>query len=191
MEKNHDNLKKAISKLPGYEPDDRVWVTLNEKLNELPLSNALNTLPEYEPDDKLWDLIAANAAVKKPTLLWWHYAAAMVAVGLSLGMLFYGKGQQQQVSYSIEKVDSRLQNDEIKVTDAQYKRLKAYCETETLVCNSKDYKQLQDEYEKLNEASAQLQQAIGEYNTEAELIRQFAILEEQKADILNEMAKMI
>ncbi|MEO6287867.1 MAG: hypothetical protein ABIN80_17675 [Dyadobacter sp.] len=189
MEKNHDNLKKVISKLPVYEPDDQVWMTLNEKLNELPLKKALNTLPDYEPDGKLWNLIAANAFVKKPTFHWWHYAAASVAVGLSLGMLFYGKSQQ--VSYSVEKVDSRLQNDEIKIIDAQYQRLKAYCETETLVCNSKDYRQLQEEYEKLNDASVQLQQAIGEYNTEAELIRQFTILEEQKADILNEMAKLI
>ncbi|MCE6987973.1 hypothetical protein [Dyadobacter sp. CY323] len=189
MEKNHHILKKAISKLPDYEPGEELWSALNENLAEQPLKAAVKELPEYEPDALLWEIISRKT-IKKPTFTWW-YAAAMVVAGLSLGLLIYKNDAQQQVSYSIEKVDSRLQNEGGQVTDTQYQRLKAYCEMETLVCNSKDYRRLQEEYEKLDDASVQLRQAIGEYNTEVELIRQVTILEEQKADVLNEMAKMI
>lgn len=190
MEKNHENLKRAIGKLPGYEPDEQLWNTISEKLNELPLNTAIHALPEYEPDEKLWELIAAKAAVKKPSLRWWHLAAAMAAIG-AVGLLTYVKDANANIAYSVEKIDSRLQNNDLKPTDTQYLRLKAYCETETLVCNSKDYKRLQTEYEKLNDASVQLKQAMGEYNTEVELVQQYIFLEEQKADVLNEMAKMI
>ena len=190
MEKNHDTLQKAISKLAAYEPGEEIWSALNENLAEQPLKGALKQLPEYEPDEMLWDMISRKTT-GKPSFTWSHAAVAMVVLGLSLGLVIYNKNSQQQVSYSIEKVDSRLQNEDGQVTDSQYQRLKAYCEMETLVCTSKDYKRLQEEYEKLNEASVQLRQAIGEYNTEVELVRQVTILEEQKADVLNEMAKMI
>ena len=190
MEKNHKNLQNAIQNLPGYEPGEKLWNNIAEKLNELPLHTAVQALPEYEPDEQLWEMIATKSSVKKPALRWWHLAAAMVAIG-AVGLLTYVKDANANIAYSVEKIDSRLQNNDLKPTDTQYQRLKAYCETETLVCNSQDYKRLQMEYEKLNDASVQLKQAIGEYNTEVELVKQYIFLEEQKADILNEMAKMI
>ncbi|QRR02440.1 hypothetical protein [Dyadobacter sandarakinus] len=190
MEKNKDTLKNAIGRLPAYEPGHQVWLDLREKLNEQPLKQALDTLPEYEPDGMLWELIAAKAPAKKPALIWW-YAAALLAGGLCLGWLTYEKGWNRGISYSTEKADVRLQQGEPSLADAQYLRLKAYCETETIVCNTRDYRRLQEEYEKLNDASVQLKRAIGAYNTEASLIRQVTILEEQKAGILNEMAKLI
>ena len=76
-------------------------------------------------------------------------------------------------------------------TDQQYHLLKTYCETETLVCKSTEYKSLQQEYERLSSASEQLVQAIGDYNTEPALLRQYNEIERQKTDILNAMAKMI
>ena len=59
----------------------------------------------------------------------------------------------------------------------------AYCEAETVVCDTKNFKRLQQEYETLKEAAEQLQQAMGTYNTEPELIRQFSIVEQEKAEI--------
>ena len=62
---------------------------------------------------------------------------------------------------SLYPIDSRLQPNSEAVTDQQFLNLKAYCETETLVCNRSDFKQLTQEYETLRAASRQLQQAIG------------------------------
>lgn len=191
MEEKHKNLQKAIERLPNYEPDKVLWNNIADKLNELPLNTAVRALPQYEPDDKLWELIAASSSVKRPAMRWWHFAAAIIMVGISISMLTNVNNTKPDISFSIEKVDARLQNNNLKPTDPQYQRLKAYCETNTLVCNSKDYKLLQTEYEKLNDASVQLKQTIGEYNTEVELVKQYIFLENQKANILNEMAKMI
>jgi hypothetical protein len=190
MEENQDILKNALSRLPDYEPEDGIWLTLTHKLDEQPLKGALKELPEYEPGEMLWDLIARKTPTGKSPFIQW-YAAAMVLFCLGTGWWIFSQNDHQPVSFSEETIDSRLQSEAGQRTDQQYKLLKAYCETETLVCNSKNYKQLQQEYEKLNDASQQLQQAMGAYNTEAELVRQFNMVEEQKADVLNEMAKMI
>jgi hypothetical protein len=190
MEKNHDILKNALTKLPYYVPGEGVWKSLEDELDELPLKSALKTLPEYEPDDKLWAMITE----KSKTWIYagyWKYAAAVTLLLGIAGAWLIGINAKTPVVYRQEWVDSRLQADAVEVTDQQYEKLKAYCETETLVCNNDDYKRLQQEYEKLTKASGELEQAIGQYNTAPELVRQFTTIEQQKANILNEMAKLI
>ncbi|TLV02176.1 hypothetical protein [Dyadobacter luticola] len=189
MEKNQDNLKNALAKMNDYEPDEKVWSALSQNMDELPLKTALSEMPLYEPDEQLWNLIV-HRPEKTNLRATWRYAAAAILIGI-IGNLLFQKTANQSISYSQEKADERLQADGSLLTDEKYAHLKAYCETETLVCNSKNYKRLQQEYEKLDAAADQLQQAIGAYNTEPELVRQFSAVEEQKAEVLNEMAKMI
>jgi uncharacterized membrane-anchored protein YhcB (DUF1043 family) len=189
MERNHKTLQDAIGRFPKYEPADQVWEALHEKLNEGPLQKALRQMPVYEPDDKLWALIEKKNNGSKTAMVWWYAAAA--AIVLMAGVLLVRTNPSAGISYTQEKADPRLQTGTDLVTDVQYQKLKAYCETETLVCNSDDYRRLRTEYEKLSSASDQLQQAIGNYNAEPELVRQFISVEQQKAEILNEMAKMI
>lgn len=190
MEKNNHILRNALAKLPDYAPDESCWDSLSRNLDELPLKAALKKLPEYEPDDMLWENIVNKPAAKKPLELWKYAAAVILIVGMA-GVWLLKKSNEKQIAFTQERQDKRLQTGMEQVTDQQYLKLKAFCETETLICKSKDYRQLQREYEKLAGAAAELQEAIGEYNTEPELVRQFAIIEQQKAAVLNEMARMI
>lgn len=190
MEKNKHTLKGALTKLPHYSPGDGVWASLNQELNELPLKMAARSLPEYEPDEQLWELIAKGPINNRMAYFWQYAAAVILLMGVG-GVWFIGKKSGRQIAFRQETVDERLQASADQVTDQQYEKLKAYCETETLICASNDYKRLQNEYEDLVNAATQLQQAIGEYNAEPDLVRQFANIEQQKAEVLNEMAKMI
>jgi hypothetical protein len=188
MEKNHNNLQNTIRRFPSYEPEDEVWDAILTELQAAPLRQALARMHGYEPDDKLWDLIERKN-VRKGRVKWWYAAAAaLLLTGLAW---FMWPRQAPRIAYSQEVVDQRLQVEGTLKTDQQYQVLKAYCETETLVCNSPQYKTLQEEYVRLSSASGQLQQAIGSFNTEPELLRQYNDIERQKADILNAMAKMI
>ncbi|KAA6438302.1 hypothetical protein FEM33_16525 [Dyadobacter flavalbus] len=190
MEKNNHLLKNALAKLPDYTPDESCWDSLSRNLDELPLKTALKKLPEYEPDEMLWEMIGSKPAVKK-NLNIRQYAAAVILIAGMAGVWLLGKDNEKQIAFSQEKQDKRLQATAEQITDQEYQKLKAYCETETLICTSKDYRQLQHEYEKLAGAAAELQEAIGAYNTEPELVRQFATIEQQKAEVLNKMAEMI
>ncbi|SEJ00995.1 hypothetical protein SAMN05216327_105257 [Dyadobacter sp. SG02] len=188
MEKNHTNLQNAIRRFPAYEPGNEVWNTINENLLAQPLREALSEMPDYEPDNKLWELIDRKNVRHRR---WkWGYAAAILALAAGISWMILPRGPQR-IAYSQEAVDERLQMDGEVKTDQQYRVLKTYCETETLVCNSTEYRSLQQEYERLSSASDLLAQAIGDYNTEPELLRQFNEIERQKTDILNAMAKMI
>lgn len=188
MEKNHTNLQNAIRRFPAYEPGDEVWNGINENLLAQPLHQALSEMPAYEPDDRLWELIDRKNVQQQR---WkWGYAAAILVLAAGVAWLMLPAGSQH-IAYSQETVDERLQMDTDVKTDQQYRILKTYCETETLICNTTEYRSLQQEYERLSSASQQLVQAIGDYNTEPELMRQYNEIEKQKTDILNAMAKMI
>ena len=190
MEYHVKTLQNALSKLPGYAPKEELWTELSQKLIELPLKDALVQLPQYEPDDSVWEKIEGGSFIKQRYGGFWWVAAAILIVG-ALGIWASETASTRSVSYTQEVVDLRLQIGEEKGTDDQYLRLKATCEAEIVVCSSRDFKRLKQEYETLDMASNQLKQAMGEYNTEPELVRQFNSLEQDKADLLNEMAKMI
>ncbi|MCE7060695.1 hypothetical protein [Dyadobacter sp. CY343] len=188
-ETNHDTLKKALAKLPGYTPAPVAWLAICERLEEAPLQHAITQLPGHEPDEKLWELIERKAPGRK-RIFHWPYAAAVLLAGF-IGIWIWRVNRQPAVFYSQIEIDQRLQAHDVLDTDVQYEKLKAYCETETPVCNTGEYKQLSAEFENLHAASAQLQEVIGQYNTEPELVKQLNSIEKQKAAILNEMAKMI
>lgn len=191
MEHHKKSLQDALGKLSVHQPDGQVWGNIENKLNDIPLQKALTELPQHEPDDLLWTLIEAKTGQKRrPERTWW-YAAAVAVLGSAIGFYLAGRNLTESVSYSQEAVDARLQAGEEPETNDRYQILKAYCEAETLVCSSKDFKRLKNEYETLDTAAEQLKQAMGAYNTEPELMRQFSNLEQEKAEVLNEMAKMI
>jgi phosphoglycerate-specific signal transduction histidine kinase len=189
MEQNKHILINAIKRLPEFGPDDKLWDSIQQKLQEGRLNEALQNLPVYAPSELTWENISANLPRKRVSMSWWY--AASVALIVSLAAWMYENELDKQIQFSQEMADIRLQAGEQPETDLAYQKLQAYCQTETLVCERQDYRRLKDEYEKLHLASEQLFHAIGNYNTEPALVRQFNEVERQKAAVLNEMAKMI
>ncbi|MCF0057022.1 hypothetical protein [Dyadobacter sp. CY356] len=191
MEHHNDNLKNALAKLPSFQPSDFIWKEIERNLNEAPLQNVLKSLPTREPEDFVWENIEnkINGANKRNNV-WWYAAAMILTIGFT-GYLFNASKADSDISYSQEVVDTRLQTRTEPVTDQEYAKLVSYCEAETVVCNDKNFKRLKQEYETLRSATQQLQKAMGNYNTEPELTRQFTMVEQEKAEVLNEMAKMI
>ncbi|TKT90822.1 hypothetical protein [Dyadobacter frigoris] len=191
MEHHRNNFKNALAKLPSFQPADFIWTEIDRKLNEEPLQNALKSLPTQEPADFIWDNIENKiSGTYKNNSAWW-YAAAMILTISFTGFLYNTHKTDSKISYSQEVIDTRLQTKTEPVTDQEYEKLVSYCEAETVVCNDKNFKRLKQEYETLRSATQELQKAMGNYNTEPELTRQFSIVEQEKAEVLNEMAKMI
>ena len=191
MEHHKNNLEDALAKLPSFQPSDFIWTEIERKLNEVPLHNALKTLPATEPADFIWEQIEnkINAAHSRNNVRW--YAAAMILTIGFAGYLYRANNADAAISYTQEVIDIRLQTRTEPVTDQEYAKLLMYCEAETIVCNDKNFKRLKQEYETLRSATQQLQKAIGNYNAEPELTRQFTMVEQEKAEVLNKMAKMI
>jgi exonuclease VII large subunit len=191
MEHNRNNLEEALAKLPSFQPSDCIWAEIEQKLSEEPLKNALKDLPMQQPADFVWENIENKiTGIENKHAGWWYAAAMLLTIGFA-GFWYNNAKQDSSISYTQEVIDTRLQTRKEPVTDQQYAKLVSYCEAETIVCNNKNFKRLKQEYETLRSATDQLQKAMGKYNTEPELTRQFSVVEQEKAEVLNEMAKMI
>ncbi|HEV7379116.1 MAG TPA: hypothetical protein VGN64_04935 [Dyadobacter sp.] len=191
MEENKEILNKALAQLAQYQPPEAIWNDIDQKLAEHTLHEALNNLPQHEPAEELWEQIEQEIPQPKGNDFRKALAAAVVIIASALVIGLMKAKPGRQISYSEEIVDQRLRVSDTQPIDVQYENLKVWCETESVVCNRPDFKELTKEYETLRSATDQLMQAMGTYNAEPELVRQLTAVEQEKTAILNKMAKLI
>ncbi|MDZ7934026.1 MAG: hypothetical protein U5M51_03435 [Emticicia sp.] len=177
--------------LPEYEPSEEVWNKINSKLHESALQNALEKLPIYEPDDTVWNKIDNKLSPKTIKFSAWRWASVAASIAIVLGFSYWLSTDKQQIRYSEERIDKDLLLNPIDDSQQQYEMIVAYCKQQTYVCENPEFVSLKTELEELNSASKQLQEAVGQYNTEPQLMAQLSSIEQQKSEIIRKMAAKI
>lgn len=195
-------LGEMVQTLPEYAPPAMVWEDIDEKLGiaqvEEPLMTALEQLPIYEPPSLVWKGIEAQLAPAKEakvvTLAWrgWIAAAAMVGVMLLAGVLFFNQDSETiTIAYSEEVRNAEeLKPDWYEDEDA-FATILAICKTQTFTCEAPEFKSLKTELEELNDARTALEEVMGDYGQDNNLMKQLARIEHERSDVLKEMVKMI
>ena len=94
MEKNSENLSRAIARLTEYQPPDLLWQNLEEQLDtEQNLDSLLREMPTYAPSAALWEQLALRIE-KDPELspkprihtrFKWSIVALLLALAISIG----------------------------------------------------------------------------------------------------------
>ncbi|TAG22325.1 MAG: hypothetical protein EAZ32_03245 [Cytophagia bacterium] len=180
------DLKKI---LPVYTPPDAVWEGIAEELSPL---RGLQTTPP----DAIWENIEAELSKSKQKSryrFWGWYAAAagllLPLVGAAL-YLFLQQAPTETISYSEEKNTAQkvVYNSDF---DQQYARIQALCTKRITACQKPDFKNLKRELDDLTTASLRLQEAIGTYNTDADLTQQLTDIERERGVILRKMEQRI
>ncbi len=177
--------------LPEYEPKDDVWKNIEAKLNDHVLKKAIGKLASYEPKDELWEQIEVELAPKTIEFHAWKWVSIAACIALMVGVYFWYNTDNQPLIYSEQKIDENLLLNPSDDSQQQYEMIVAYCKQQTYVCENTEFKALKTELEELNTASIQLKEAVGQYNTEPELMAQLTTIEQQKSEILRKMAAQI
>lgn len=177
--------------LPEYEPSEEVWNNISSKLNEGALQNALEKLSSYEPNDAVWSKIDDKLSPKTITFSAWKWVSVAASVAIIMGVFYWLSTDKQQIRYSEERIDKDLLLNPVDDSQQQYEMIVAYCKQQTYVCQNPEFVSLKTELEELNSASKQLKEAVGQYNTEPELMAQLTSIEQQKSEIIRKMAAQI
>lgn len=177
--------------LPEYEPSDDVWKKIEASLNDDVMQKAISQLRNYEPTEVVWTGINRGLNQQTPKLINWRWVAVAASVLLIASMWLYQQNDTPSISFSEEKLDKQLLFSSTDNSQKQYEMIVAYCKQQTYVCQNPEFKELKSELEELNSASIQLKEAVGEYNTEPELMAQLSAIEQQKASIIRKMAMNI
>lgn len=195
-------LGETVQKLPDYDPPTMIWDAIDKKLDiaeaEQPLQTILKELPTYEPPSLVWDSIEAQlppvkeAKVIKLTWRRWVAAAAMVGVMLLAGIFVFNQNNETvTIAYSEEVRNTEALKPDWYEDEDAFETILAICKTQTFTCEEPLFKSLKVELEELNEARTALEEVMGDYGQDNNLMKQLARIEHQRSDVLKEMVKMI
>jgi hypothetical protein len=203
-EHNKKTLIEALSTLPEHEPKDELWQAIEAQMDEPETDrfphHLLKQLPDYEPPVQIWERIAGQL---KPTgasvrLIGWRPALA-VAASLAVLLIAYWYLHQPtaleadaiSVVYSEENVDQLLLKQDWDEDEEVFQDYLQLCEDKKYICGQSEFIQLQEELAELTLAKNELKDALGDYNTNPDLVLQIKEIELERTDLLKKLMVML
>jgi hypothetical protein len=205
-----ETLQKAIQRLPTYQAPLMAWDKIETVLpvgQDHVLQMAIQQLPTHIAPPHVWENIVkgletptTSLKIVKKSYLRYAVAAASIGVVLATGLWFLNKqndtsivAQTENVTYSQEVavLPTEVQQTEIVAHDEAIKKVNTFCEKQVVVCEKPDFQALKFELEELTAAKNELQEAIGEFNTDENLLAQLSSIEEERDEILKKLLNKI
>ena len=195
QEFNHTILKKAITRLPIYEPPAKIWQGID---NELTLQNELKQLPNHQPPALVWKNIESNlsksasrtwSSGSTKRILWIKRLSIAAAILLIFGVGWWqlNPSNATQLSYAQEKINPQLLIADWDEDTEVLTQIEAICQIKNYVCTAPEFQQLEQELQELDEAKLDLKQAIDNFGKDTQLIAQLSEVELERTAILKKM----
>lgn len=186
--------------MPSYQPPAQVWERIDKSL-ALPAEAEWKLLPEYLPPESVWDQIESGLSTKQKTpvrslpirrLLPWATGIAATMAGLFwLFQPFRSVGSTGEgvvsISYSREIVDASLLQRDWEQDENAFDMINRLCAASAFTCNNPDMQSLQAELDELTEAKISLEEALGKYGTDIDLIGRLTEIERQRTALLKQI----
>jgi DNA repair exonuclease SbcCD ATPase subunit len=187
---NKKDLRDHLSGLQSYEPNIKVWDSIQLKLNqEDKFNKALKQLPRREPAELVWDEIKMSLKPRNPSYWKWALAASIILVG---GFLILNPLRtKNQIEVSVQEVDSFKVLPKATNEDANFGEIMALCTQKVELCQDPEFEELKSEFEELKSASDQLRTVMGTYNTKNQLLEELQKIEAKKAELITALSRYI
>lgn len=207
-EKNKHILSEALEKLPEHEPKDSLWNFIEDDLNHSHsnqrLKEGLQALPVYDPPESVWNQIDSELIksqnseariIKMGNRRRLFSIAAAVAVLMAAGWWIFGlnggENTDSALAFSTEILDDNLMKQDWNDDEGAFDELMTLCKVKIATCQNPEFVRLQSELDELNDAKEALNQAIGKFGTNANLISQIKTLELERTEIMKEMIEKL
>ncbi len=168
--------------LPEYEPDERVWNTIESRLDYQ------RELPEYEPAEFLWERIEP-ALPGKTRRMGWQITSLAAGILLILGVSLWYQPQETPIAVQSETaqwIDSKNTS-----LDQQQNRLETLCEVQQVTCQQPEIQMIRTELTELKQASERLHEQTGLYHNDPQVVAWETQLDEKRAELLKRLAELI
>lgn len=208
-ETNKRTLIESLSALPEYNPLEGLWDSIDERLNDelgAPYSRQdLRELPTHVPADELWGRIEGKLENRGGRIIPMKMRRVL-SIAASFALLFAaafwvfnqneisgkpGVGEDASISYSTEVVDDMLLIEDWNEDESAFEEFKLLCEAKKYVCEHPEFQILKTDLDELTEAKEAIQEAIGAYGTDPDLVIQIKEIELERTDLLKKMMVML
>ena len=118
----------------------------------------------------------------------WAIAATLIGLIFSVFILLkFKNGEESGFKYSTEIVDNQLLKNTSDDAESDYKMVENFCQHSITACETPAFKTLKSELDELNAARETIKNAIGNFNSDADLMIQLKEIEQQRATILKQI----
>ncbi|NEN23168.1 hypothetical protein G3O08_06605 [Cryomorpha ignava] len=196
-EKSKNNSKKLKIFLPQHNPSENVW---NEIDHKLAAAEMRSNLPKHEPDDELWTKLEAQIEQPEKTegrrYLILKWAAVLILALGSAVILKIIINDKPKLEYHVEWEDAR--EPAAADTDrngwdgiAGNELIEQLCLRSKTVCETPEFKNLEEELIQLEKDRAEIEAQINPYADNGKLERMLVHLEIEHSKIVNEMTRKL
>jgi hypothetical protein len=199
-EKNKSTLQDALRNLPSHEPEEQVWNRIQHHLgkHENPLQEAIQQLPKYDPPATVWEAIETKleqpgSKIRRLFPVYRVAAAAVLLIAAVAAWFLLPKdiATTAQLSHRVEMVDASLLQRDWKEDEADFEVVDQLCGQYPFICSNPDMLVLKEELKELTEAKESLENALGTYGTNPDLIGQIAEIELERTALLKQLLDRI
>lgn len=180
--------------LPQHEPQDDLWNAISHQLDA---EEIRNNLPKHEPREALWTKLEAKIEEpvrKRNSILKW---AAILVLALGSALVFNNlSNDKPKLEYHVEwddapeptrAEDDRTGSEGIAGNDL----IEQLCQRSKTVCETAEFKNLEEELKQLERDRAEIEAQINPYADNAKLERMLVHIELEHSKIVNEMTRKL
>ncbi len=172
-----------------YTPPSFIWDNLEKQLDNSELKNKNLELNNSE--------LKINSPInptKKQGLLRqlniqrWAMAAAVAGMIFTIFSVLKPQNTEGgDLKYSTEVVDNQLIGNESDDAEQDFKMVEDFCQQQITACETPAFKTLKHELDELNTAREDIKKAIGDFNSNEDLMVQLHDIEQQRATLLKQI----
>lgn len=203
---NKRTLIESLSSLPEHDPPENLWEAIESEFSEEVDSSysrqQLRELPEHDPPQELWGKIEKRVENEGRVVTLKIRRVLAVAASLALLLAAYWTFNQQSnptvfesgdytLSYSTETANDMLFEHDWNEDEGAFNEFKQLCEAKKYICEHPEFQVLKLDLDELTAAKEAIQEAIGSYGTDPELILQIKEIELDRTDVLKKMMVML
>ncbi len=199
-EKNKSELKKALRRLPHYEPPENIWDGIESDLFSDQLSKAVKILPEYDPPSLVWEKVSKTIAedslhknTGKIISLNWKKGllAASIAGFILMVSIFtiFKPNEKVSLSYNTEVLNPALERllENWDEDEEAFTQVLEELESHSFVAQNQEFILLKGELNELDEAKTEIRTALNEFDENIHLYKQLTRIEQARSDVLKKM----
>jgi hypothetical protein len=193
---NHQNLAKALKKLPQFQAPEGLWSAIELQLDaEEPLFQAIRQLPIYEAPPLVWDNISKEISKGAPVrqLKRWMpaaAAAAMLLITASWVAIRYVNQPKISIAYSQEVQSQSIVQNDWDQNEADFNEVQSRYTQMCRLNQTADNCKLSQELAELNAAKKELKEVLERYGNDPELVRQLGLVEMDRSRVARQMAEV-
>jgi hypothetical protein len=198
------DLQLTVGEMNVYNPPISIWDSLEKQLeldknavytegSSLEIGDNVSETFKVSETSALTETSSLKVVKKKGVLRYLSFQKLAIAAAMT-GLIFtvfnllkpnYTEGSS--LKYSTEVVDNQLLKNTSDDAEADYQMVENFCQQQIAACETPAFKTLKSELDELNSARETIKNAIGNYNSDADLMIQLKDIEQQRATILRQI----